>query len=170
MINQTENNFLDISKLLSGEIGELAFDLNEIEFPFEENEIAVSSLRFSGRAYDLSGFIRLSGTVSGEYSAPCARCLAPVKETFSIDVDFPVEKDSPESEEEVIVAEGQRIDLACVAQETVLTGLPFRLLCSEDCKGLCPKCGKDLNTGSCDCQHKEIDPRLAGLADFFKDK
>ena len=35
---------------------------------------------------------------------------------------------------------------------------------------ICPKCGKDLNTGDCECDHKEIDPRLAGLADFFKDK
>lgn len=169
MINQTENNFLDISKLLSGETREISFDLEGIFFPFEENEITVSSLRFSGRAYDLSGFIRLSGTVTGSFSSPCARCLAPVNEAFSLELDLSVETGPTESEEEVIVAEGQKIDLVSLSQETVFTNLPLRLLCREDCQGLCPKCGKDLNTGTCDCEHKEIDPRLAGLADFFKD-
>ena len=66
------------------------------------------------------------------------------------------------------LAEGQKVDLTSLMQETIVTELPLRLLCKEDCKGLCPKCGTDLNLGSCSCEHKEIDPRLAGLADFFK--
>ena len=170
MINHTENNFLDISKLIGGETDRIPFDLGEVPFPCEENGISVSSLHFSGHCYDLSGFIRLSGDITGEYSASCARCLAPVKEAFSLNVDLSVETEaSPESEEDVIIAEGKKIDLASFLQETVLMNLPLRLLCKEDCKGLCPKCGKDLNSEACDCQHKEIDPRLAGLADFFKD-
>ncbi len=170
MINQTDNNFLDISKLLSGELESLAFDLGEIPAPDGNEEIAVSSLRFSGQAKDISGFIRLIGTVSGEHSAPCARCLAPVTQPFSIEIDLSVVTAPTESDEDVILAEGQKIDLGTFASETVLLNLPLRLLCREDCKGLCPKCGKDLNTGECDCDHKEIDPRLAGLADFFKNK
>jgi len=169
MINQTENHFLDISKLLAGETDELVFDLEGLPFPFEENQITVSSLHFSGRVVDLSGFIRLSGTISGLYSAACGRCLAPVTQGFSLELDLPVENEEAESDEDVIIAEGKKIDLASLAQETVFTSLPMRLLCREDCKGLCPKCGKDINTGDCACDHKEIDPRLAGLADFFKD-
>ena len=169
MINQTENNFLDISKLLAGETDRIPFELESIDFPFEENQITVSSLRFSGCVVDLSGFIRLSGAVTGQFSASCARCLAPVDEDFSLEVDLSVENGSSESEEEVVIAEGQKIDLTALAVETVFTNLPMRLLCREDCKGLCPKCGKDLNTGECGCVQKEIDPRLQGLADFFKD-
>ena len=170
MINQTDNNFLDISKLLSGESESLPFDLGEIPFPCGDEEIAVSSLRFSGQAKDITGFIRLIGTITGEHSAPCARCLAPVKRAFSIEIDLSVVTAPTESDEDVILAEGQKIDLGTFVTETVLLNLPLRLLCREDCKGLCPKCGKDLNTGDCECDHKEIDPRLAGLADFFKDK
>ena len=70
MINQTENKFLDISKLLAGETDEIVFDRSDIPFPFEE-EISVSSLHFSGRVFRFSEFVRLSGTVTGEYSAPC---------------------------------------------------------------------------------------------------
>ncbi len=169
MINQTENNFLDISKLLSGESARIDFDLSQIPFENEENEITVSSLHFSGYVCDLSGFFRLSGTVTGEYSAPCARCLAPVNESFSLEVDLPLKTESSESETDAIVAEGKKIDLVSLSQDTVYMNLPMRLLCHEDCKGLCPKCGKNLNSGTCECEHKEIDPRLAGLADFFKD-
>ncbi|MBR2615744.1 MAG: DUF177 domain-containing protein [Clostridia bacterium] len=169
MINQTENHFLDISKLLSGETDRIDFDLAGLDFPFEENQITVSSLHFSGCVIDLSGFLRLSGTVTGQYSASCARCLAPVDEEFSLEIDLPVETAEAETEEEVIAAEGHQIDLAALCEETVFTNLPFRLLCREDCKGLCPKCGKVLNDGDCGCVQKETDPRLAGLADFFKD-
>ncbi len=170
MINQTDNNFLDISKLLFGELKSLAFDLKDIPFPNGDKEIAVSSLRFSGEAKDISGFIRLIGTITGEYSAPCGRCLAPVARTFSTQIDLSVVTSPTESDEDIILAEGQKIDLGSFVTETVLLNLPLRLLCREDCKGLCPKCGKDLNLGECKCDHKEIDPRLAGLADFFKDK
>ena len=170
MINQTDNNFLDISKLLSCELERLSFDLGEIPFPNDNEEIAVSSLRFSGEAKDISGFIRLIGTITGEYSAPCARCLAPVVRNFTIEIDLSVVTAPTESDEDVILAEGQKIDLGTFVCETVFINLPLRLLCREDCKGLCPKCGQDLNKGSCECDHKEIDPRLAGLADFFKNK
>ncbi len=170
MINQTDNNFLDISKLLSGELESLHFDFEDIPFPDGDEEIAVSSLRFSGEAKDISGFIRLIGIITGEHSAPCARCLAPVTRTFSIEINLSVVTTPTESDEDVLLAEGQKIDLGSFVTETVLLNLPLRLLCREDCKGLCPKCGKDLNAGECECDHKEIDPRLAGLADFFKDK
>lgn len=169
MLKETEKKFLDISKLLSGESEEIPFDLHLDPMKFEEEGIDVSSLRFFGRAFHLSGFFRLIGTVAGVYSAPCARCLAPVRETFSVEIDFPIETVPTESEEETVLAEGQKIDLTEISQETVSIHLPMRLLCREDCKGLCPKCGKDLNDGSCDCPKEEIDPRLAGLADFFKD-
>ena len=170
MINQTETNFLDISKLLSGETEKIDFDLGPLPFPEGNEEISVSSLTFSGVAKDVSGFPRLIGKVCGTFCAPCGRCLAPVKEEFAIEIDFSVVTSDTQSEEETVLAQGQKIDLGSLAVETVLLNLPLRLLCKEDCKGLCPKCGKDLNGGDCECDHKEIDPRLQGLADFFKNK
>ncbi len=170
MINQTENQLLDISKLLSGEKSEISFELGPIPFSGGSDPISVSSLHFSGSVRDISGFLRLIGKVEGVFSAPCGRCLAPVNEKFSIELDLSVVTSPCESEEEIILAEGQKIDLGAIADETALIHLPLRLLCREDCKGLCPKCGADLNSGPCNCNHKEIDPRLAGLADFFKEK
>lgn len=168
MTMETENNFLDISKLLSGETESISFDLGPFSDQSEENGILVSELRFFGEAKNLTDTIRLTGTVTGTLTAPCARCLTPVERAFSATVSYPVVTSEEESEEEVLLAEGQKVDLISLMQETVVTEMPLRLLCKEDCKGLCPKCGKDLNTGECGCEHKEIDPRLAGLADFFK--
>ena len=168
MSMETENKFLDLSKLLSGETERIPFDLGPFPEPCGENGIEVSEIRFFGEATNPSDSIHLTATVTGTLTAPCARCLTLVKRPFSATVSYPVVTSEGESEEEVLLAEGQKVDLTSLMQETIVTELPLRLLCKEDCKGLCPKCGTDLNLGSCSCEHKEIDPRLAGLADFFK--
>ncbi|MBQ4037049.1 MAG: DUF177 domain-containing protein [Clostridia bacterium] len=168
MMSETESKFLDIAKLCSGEVRSIAFDREDLPFPDEADGIGITHLRFSGQVVDLSGFFRLFGTVSCELSAPCGRCLAPVTQQFRAEVDLAVVTEAVESEEETVLCQGQKIDLGELAEVTLYTNLPMRLLCKEDCKGLCPKCGKDWNKGECSCEQKEIDPRLAGLADFFK--
>ena len=60
------------------------------------------------------------------------------------------------------------MDLDELVRADLLLELPTKVLCREDCKGLCPKCGKDLNFGPCDCK-KEIDPRWQALSDLFPD-
>ena len=167
-MNMTESKLLDITKLVSGEKAEIPFEFCPIAEDLQENDMSISSICFSGRAFDLSGFIRLTGRVTAVLSAPCARCLAPVREDFSVNVDFPIATEPVESEEETLVTESEKIDLQELALETIYTNLPLRLLCREDCKGLCPKCGVNWNEESCQCKKTEIDPRLAGLADFFK--
>ena len=62
--------------------------------------------------------------------------------------------------------EGDSIDLDELVREQILLALPTRHLCREDCKGLCQKCGADLNAGDCSCEQGETDPRWAALADF----
>ena len=168
MMNATENSFLDLSRLISGECSEVAFDYSPSPDLGEENGITVSSLSFSGRAYDLSGFVKLGGKVTAVLDAPCARCLEPVREAFSVDVEYSVIRDGEESEEDALIAEGEKIDLGSLAEEILFTNLPLRLLCREDCKGLCPICGKNLNEEPCRCEPKEIDPRLAVLAELLK--
>ena len=58
------------------------------------------------------------------------------------------------------------LDLDALAEEDVVLNLPSKVLCKEDCKGLCPQCGKNLNDGPCDCK-EPVDPRLAGLLDLL---
>jgi uncharacterized protein len=65
--------------------------------------------------------------------------------------------------------EGDAVDLDELVREQILLGLPSRRLCREECKGLCPKCGADLNAGDCSCEQGEADPRWSALAEW-KDK
>jgi hypothetical protein len=61
---------------------------------------------------------------------------------------------------------GDELDLSQLAREQILLNLPEQVLCREDCKGICPTCGKDLNEGDCKCGEDEIDPRWAALKDL----
>lgn len=60
------------------------------------------------------------------------------------------------------------LDVDNCVQTDIILNLPVKFLCKEDCKGICPKCGKDLNDGECGCQTEEIDPRLEVLKELLK--
>ena len=63
----------------------------------------------------------------------------------------------------VSVFDGKGIDVDEVVKEQILLAVPTRMLCREDCKGICPECGTDLNKGECACKKDDIDPRWAAL-------
>lgn len=108
----------------------------------------------------------------------CSRCL----EEHEVDVHIQVnenvvleEIDQPESyvpegEEElpIPILNGDEIDFSELIRQLLSLHLPPRSLCKPDCAGLCAKCGQNLNTGTCDCAEKEVDPRLEPLADVFE--
>jgi uncharacterized protein len=102
-----------------------------------------------------------TGSVTAPWEGLCRRCLGPVDGTLRGDVleVFEVEP----TEGETLPLEGDRIDLEPVAREAILLGLPMAPLCREDCRGLCPTCGKDLDEGDCGCAPATTDPRWAGL-------
>ena len=71
--------------------------------------------------------------------------------------------------DEIELLEDGRVDAGDLARTAFLLDMDTKTLCSEDCKGLCPRCGADLNLGPCSCK-KEADPRLAVLAKLLEDK
>ena len=79
------------------------------------------------------------------------------------------EQQLDELSDEYVVLNGTELDVDEPLREELLLGFPLRLLCSEDCPGLCPKCGKPKKDGDCGCSDREIDPRLAVLKNFFVD-
>ena len=104
---------------------------------------------------------------------PCSRCLEPV--LVSCPVDYDEEIDMKLSEEERIEAldessfiQNKELDTDKLLHNEVLINWPMRVLCKEDCKGICSICGKNLNHGTCDCDHTDLDPRMAVISDIFK--
>jgi uncharacterized protein len=128
-----------------------------------------------------------AGTFKGHLVVACSRCVGPVRlnldetlrVTFMPPGEMPSEDNEPanqtapgdeggegaevrEEDLDVFAYDGEKIDLEPLFREQFVLSVPYAPLCAEDCKGLCPQCGIDRNTGTCTCE-KPIDPRLAAL-------
>ena len=127
-------------------------------------------VRVTGKIENRAGVVRLAFSVKSVLSLTCDRCLKafekPVEYRFSHILVRELSGDD-EDAEFIVCADGQLV-LDELGRAGLLLELPTKVLCREDCKGLCPKCGKDLNFGPCDCK-KEIDPRWQALSDLFPD-
>ena len=102
-----------------------------------------------------------TGTVDGSWEAPCRRCLKPACGQLHVDFQELFEADPREGESYRLGHD--HIDLEPLAHEALTLNLPLAPLCQEDCRGLCPTCGADLNLGECDCPPAEADLRWAAL-------
>lgn len=98
----------------------------------------------------------------------CDRCLAPVREELCFEIKERFAHTGRENEETETFS-GDQIDLADFVKRGVLEVLPMKVLCREDCKGLCPVCGKDLNEGDCGCDTTYRDPRFESLRALFNE-
>ena len=111
--------------------------------------------------------------VSGKLTAviPCDRCLREVEYPFLLQfarqVVAPDRASEEEAQEQADFMDGYTLDTDCLVQNEIMTSWPMKVLCRPDCKGLCPVCGKDLNTGACGCDTFVPDPRMAAIMDVF---
>ena len=120
--------------------------------------------------------IRLKGALSASLEIACARCLAPVVQEVEREFDLlyrPLGADAGQQEISFSAAEaeigyyqGTGLLLEDVLREQVLLALPLKAICRQDCKGLCPQCGADLNLAPCSCQQPVGDPRWSALKEF----
>ncbi len=120
----------------------------------------------------------VKGRLKAALSFVCSRCLVP----FEFPVDSPFDlaffpeeleavKEELDSEDlDMSFYYGRRIDLKEIVLEQLNLTFPFKPLCSESCRGICPICGKNINTGGCSCVTKDSDIRLDKLKIFMKDK
>ena len=107
----------------------------------------------------------LVGVTAYTLTMPCDRCFETVSRTFTPCFSHTLVQELSSQEEDgdwILVPDG-KLDLDGLLQEDILLDLPVKFLCREDCKGLCPTCGQNLNEGSCGCTQREVDPRLAVL-------
>lgn len=166
--NSSEKSpILDLKSLFSGRETKVHFSRS---FPLEYEYDTVRSdgeAQVEGTISDYSGVLQFEARFLFSYVTRCDRCLTEMHQTLSVSLSRPVSKTpDPDGEEECVCAENDLIDLAVLCREGVDENLPFKHLCSDSCKGLCPYCGTDLNEAACDCKAPP-DPRLAGLAEFF---
>ncbi|MCQ2413339.1 MAG: DUF177 domain-containing protein [Clostridia bacterium] len=172
---------LDLRPLLSGERllnidYELPLDIDPDDTSgFLYGTSFPSPMKVKGDITNTAGYMRMVIHATVDYVAQCGRCLAPVTGSFSLDLEKTVaprnllgELTEDKLDDFAIIEDGF-LDMDEQLREQLEMEFPVRFLCREDCKGLCPKCGQNLNEGTCSCSLKEPDPRLAPLAKILED-
>ena len=127
-------------------------------------------VKAEGTVRNTAGVMMMTGVITTCIHGICDRCAS----TFDRDVEIPInvvlvtEMANEENEDEwVFPLEGDSADLDDIVRTVFVLNLDSKLLCKEDCKGLCHRCGKNLNDGPCNCQ-KELDPRFAALKQLLE--
>lgn len=128
------------------------------EYPFR------TPVHVEGEVRNHLGVLQLHATVSALYETKCARCLASVKAEVRTACDMVLSDDvRNEERDDIYLLQGDSVELDDIVIPALLLEVDMVYLCKPDCKGLCPKCGKDRNLGPCGCDGREIDSRLAVL-------
>ena len=133
-------------------------------YPVSEPVQAVGTVR------NTAGVLVMKGEITTCIHGTCDRCTKDFDRDvlIPIDVVLVTEMANEENEDEwVFPLEGDSADLDDIVRTVFVLNLDSKLLCKEDCKGLCHRCGKNLNDGPCSCQ-KELDPRFAALKQLLE--
>ncbi len=117
--------------------------------------------------------LELKGEAQFSLWIPCDRCLEPVECPFHLSIMRTL--DLKLTEEERIAAldeqpyvQGYNLDVDQLVRDELLLNLPMKVLCAEDCKGICNRCGANLNHETCGCDRSVPDPRMSVIQDIFK--
>ena len=144
-------------------------DLSDLEFggahPIDQPVLVTGQVR------NMAGALVLEGTAATTLHLVCDRCAKPYarEKTVRLETLLAQELADERSDDEIVLLDGDEVDLDDVATTAFVLAMESKNLCSEDCKGICPGCGVDLNTEPCQCK-PEVDPRLAVLAKLLEDK
>lgn len=135
----------------------------------------VAPITVLGEIYGIEKKIYLSCNINTELEVQCARCLKPFSYFLKTNLSAELLGDSEISEEDdlddILVYSDNIIDFEGIIRDQIMTNVPMKALCNENCKGLCKKCGKDINLESCLCNLENddsIDPRLAKLKELLQ--
>lgn len=162
-------NVAEIKKRLVGE-KTFTYDLTPEELEIKSDELAVEgAVKTVGRMSNAGDVLLLEATMSAQVRRTCGRCL---KEFTAVTKAEVVEKFYPAGaeniEQDAFVYDSDVIDITEPLREGLLLAEPMQALCKQDCRGLCPVCGADLNDDDCGCERFSVDPRLAALKQFIK--
>jgi uncharacterized protein len=170
--------FVDLTQLEKDEL-RVEHQYSPEQFDLSDDEIKlITQPRIDFHLRRIGREIRIRGRLTAEVEAVCDRCLNSFTLTLAVPLDVfyaPIERLKPEEEVELSGPDltlgfyrDEMIDVDALVREQIRLALPFRMLCREDCRGLCQTCGADLNRNPCACSAEEADPRWAVLLEFKK--
>ncbi|TYQ12992.1 UNVERIFIED_CONTAM: uncharacterized protein Cloal_4036 [Acetivibrio alkalicellulosi] len=160
---------IDISSILKIDDALLNIELKEdMKFldGISEDVEFEQPVSVKGNIVNMGSVLKLTGELEVSYNTKCSRCLNDVNTKLNVQLreDFFEEGQNAEG---AYTYAGRYVELEKVIKDNIILNLPARQVCRDNCKGLCPGCGIDLNEKTCECKFKESDPRLEALKNFF---
>lgn len=166
---------IDLRNLLSGAKEDMMvsaeLEMNEFrtllaQYPVVEKQPVELELKRTGKDK-----LHICGSGSVALEIPCDRCLEPVRTEIVFDIDKDIDMQTVsgeiEDEEEKDYIDGYNLDVDKLVFGEILLLIPGKTLCKEDCKGLCLRCGMNLNDGECGCDRESLDPRMSVFKDIL---
>ena len=151
---------IDVSKIYNGVLSEIPFefeivpdDTESLDLLFEKN------VKVAGKVYEKAhgkdkaeSYVELAFSIDGEYTTHCARCATELLEKFHTSRVYGISKKLTDDSDKYIEVPDGLLDIYELAESVFYLELPSKVLCKEDCKGLCPTCGCDRNVSECKCK------------------
>lgn len=134
-----------------GEVKEFDFEIPAEELNENSSYVFETPIKVKGFVENRAGVITLRYSTGFSLLLTCDRCLKEFVKEFEFSFEHTLVRKVYNEDEDYVVCEDNTLDMNELALSDSLLQLPTKILCREDCKGLCPKCGKDLNEGDCEC-------------------
>lgn len=157
---------IDLKRFFMGDepekIVEYSFDMSTVEIdgfkPFVTPVLVRAVLKSLGDSVQLEAYLDF------DYSMPCNRCMEEVTTHRDMHVSHRIVKELNDDDDDSYILVKDSLDLDELFYSDILLENPVKYLCSEDCRGICPVCGINLNVNTCDCSKAQVDPRLEVLS------
>eukprot|EP00828_Plagiopyla_frontata_P043818 TRINITY_DN6975_c0_g1_i3.p1 TRINITY_DN6975_c0_g1~~TRINITY_DN6975_c0_g1_i3.p1 ORF type:complete len:193 (-),score=38.34 TRINITY_DN6975_c0_g1_i3:48-626(-) len=145
-----------------------SFKMNQFEF---EGDIikSIDSCKVYGNVSCDEDILLLNANIKVDLEMKCSRCLDTFIYPIDIDIEERFTNDSTLSDEAIVVSDDV-LDISEIVEKSIISTLPIKRVCKTDCKGLCQKCGCNLNYETCNCDKEDVDVRLQALKGFFDNK
>lgn len=163
---------IDLSGLFNNSVKEIpvneTFDFSD--FVYSTYTPIKNGVSVKGSIYSKAEVVFLNLDINFNFIGYCDRCAESVEKSFSFNINKIVveELQNEQDCDDYIVIKNRMLDLDELVNEEVALSLPSKILCKEDCKGLCAQCGTNLNVSKCDCK-KDVDPRMEALLQLLEE-
>lgn len=150
-----------------GAAASFEFQLDLSELDFNGTCPICEPVSVTGQVKNTAGALVLSAEAKTNLHLICDRCAVPFQREKTLRYETLLATELEDEESEILLLEGDELDVGEAVTTAFILDMDTKNLCKEDCKGLCPACGVNLNEGACKCK-REVDPRLAVLAQLLE--
>ena len=151
-----------------GQSKEVSYNVDLDNFYFDGDKIkSLEGITMSGKATYKDEIIILKAKLKGNLELVCSRCLDTFIYPIDIDIEERFTNNKELDSEEIMFVDGDTLDITEIIENSIISTLPIKRLCKEDCNGLCSQCGANKNVENCSCLDYDVDVRLAKLRELF---